>query len=145
MTAPTGAPEVGTVLPPLTVRFTRETLVRYAGASGDFNPIHYSGHAATAVGLPDVIAHGMLTMGTALRLVTDWAGPQSAVLSYAARFTRPVAVPDDGVGATLDVSGTVTAITDAVVTVSIEVHCAGEKVLGAARAEVDLRPGPAAP
>ena len=145
MTAATGAPEVGTTLPPLTVRFTRETLVRYAGASGDFNPIHYSGFAAAAVGLPEVIAHGMLTMGTALRVVTDWAGPRSAVVSYVARFTRPVAVPDDGIGATLDVTGTVTAVGDGVVTVSIEVHCGGEKVLGAARVEVDLRPEPAAP
>lgn len=145
MSAATGAPEVGTVLPPLTVQFTRETLVRYAGASGDFNPIHYSGHFAAAAGLPDVIAHGMLTMGSALRVVTDWAGPRSAVVSYAARFTRPVVVPDDGVGATLDVSATVTAVTDGIVTVSIGAYCAGEKVLGAARAEIDLRSGSAAP
>lgn len=145
MTAPASACEVGTVLPPLTVRFTRETLVRYAGASGDFNPIHYSEHTAAAAGLPDVIAHGMLTMGSALRVATDWAGPSAAVVSYAARFTRPVVVPDDGVGATLDVSATVTAVTDGMVTVSIEAYCAGEKVLGAARVEIDLQPGSTAP
>ena len=66
--------EVGTALPSLTVRFTRERLVRYAGASTDFNPIHFSDHFAARMGLPGVIAHGMLTMGTALRVVTDWLG-----------------------------------------------------------------------
>jgi acyl dehydratase len=125
--------EVGTVLPPLTVRVTRETLVRYAGASGDFNPIHYSDHAATALGLPGVIAHGMLTMGLAARVVTDWAGPGARLVSYGVRFTRPVAVPDDGVGAQLDVAGTVTAADAETVTVTLDVTCVGEKVLGAAR------------
>jgi acyl dehydratase len=125
--------EVGAVLPPLTVRVTRETLVRYAGASGDFNPIHYSDHAATALGLPGVIAHGMLTMGLAARAVTDWAGPGARLVSYGVRFTRPVAVPDDGVGAQLDVAGTVTAADAETVTVTLDVTCAGEKVLGAAR------------
>ncbi len=145
MTAPTSAPQVGAALPALTACFTRETLVRYAGASGDFNPIHYSGHAAAAVGLPDVIAHGMLTMGTALRVVTAWAGPQAVVRSYVARFTRPIVVPDDGAGATLEVSGTVTAVDGSLVTVSVEGHCAGEKVLGSAWVEIDLQPGSAAP
>ena len=125
--------EVGTALPPLTVRVTRETLVRYAGASGDFNPIHYSDHAATSLGLPGVIAHGMLTMGLAARAVTDWAGPGARLVSYGVRFTRPVAVPDDGVGAELDVAGTVTAVDAETVTVTLDVTCAGEKVLGAAR------------
>ena len=76
------APDVGDALPPLTVRFTRERLVRYAGASTDFNPIHYSDHFATQVGLPGVIAHGMLTMGAALRVVTDWVGDPAAVTAY---------------------------------------------------------------
>jgi len=125
--------EVGTALPPLTVRVTRETLVRYAGASGDFNPIHYSDHAATSLGLPGVIAHGMLTMGLAARAVTDWAGPGARLVSYGVRFTRPVAVPDDGVGAELDVAGAVTAVDAETVTVTLDVTCAGEKVLGAAR------------
>jgi acyl dehydratase len=125
--------EVGTTLPTLTLRVTRETLVRYAGASGDFNPIHYSDHAATALGLPGVIAHGMLTMGLAVRAVTDWAGPGTRLVSYGVRFTRPVPVPDDGVGAELLVAGTVTAVDAESVTVTLEATCDGEKVLGAAR------------
>ncbi len=125
--------EVGTVLPPLTVQLTRETLVRYAGASGDLNPIHYSDHAATALGLPGVIAHGMLTMGVAARVVTDWAGPGARLVSYGVRFAKPVAVPDDGVGAELVVAGTVTAVDAETVTVTLDVTCAGEKGLPAAR------------
>lgn len=133
--------EVGTTLPPLTVHLTRETLVRYAGASGDFNPIHYSDHAATALGLPGVVAHGMLTMGLAVRVVTDWAGPRARLVSYGVRFTRPVPVPDDGVGAQLDVTGAVTAADAETVTVTLDVTCAGEKVLAAAK--VVLTAGPA--
>ena len=97
----------GTEVGCLTVRLTREQLVRYAGASGDFNPIHYSDHFATALGLPGVIAHGMLTMGTALRVVTDWVGDPGAVLSYGVRFSKPVVVPDDDEGTVLTVSGRV--------------------------------------
>lgn len=128
--------EVGTPLPPLTVHVTRETLVRYAGASGDFNPIHYSDHAATALGLPGVIAHGMLTMGLAARVVTDWAGPGARLVSYGVRFTRPVPVPDDGVGARLEVAGSVTAVDAETVTVTLDATCAGVKVLGAAKVVV---------
>ena len=124
---------VGTELPALTVRLTREALVRYAGASGDFNPIHYSDHAATALGLPGVVAHGMLTMGVAVRVATDWAGPDARLVSYGVRFTRPVPVPDDGVGAELHVTGTVSAEDEQTLTVVLDVTCAGEKVLGAAR------------
>jgi acyl dehydratase len=131
-------PEVGTPLPDLTVHFTRERLVRYAGAATDFNPIHYSDHYATQVGLPGVIAHGMLTMGSALRVVTDWAGDPARIRSYGVRFTRPVVVPDDADGVEVRFTATVTAVVDAVVTVSIDAICAGAKVLGAARAEVDL-------
>jgi acyl dehydratase len=130
--------EVGLSLPPLTVQLTRQGLVRYAGASTDFNQIHYSEHYAAEVGLPGVIAHGMLTMGTALRVVTDWVGDPARVVSYAARFTKPVVVPDDADGAEVRFSGTVTEIDGSVVTVSLEATCDGEKVLGAARAEVDL-------
>ena len=130
--------EVGMVLPPLTVRFTRERLVRYAGASTDFNPIHYSDHFATQVGLPGVIAHGMLTMGAGLRVVTDWVGDPAAVTAYSARFTRPVVVPDDDAGAEVIFEARVTAIEGSVITVGIDASCAGVKVLGAARAEVDL-------
>ena len=129
---------VGTELPPLTVRLTRTDLVRYAGASGDFNPIHHSEHFAAAVGLPGVVAHGLLTMGTALRLVTDWVGDPGRVRSYAVRFTKPVLVPDDGVGAEVVVTGTVVALEGTVATVGLEVVSAGQKVLGAARAQVEL-------
>ena len=97
----------GMVLGSLTVRLTREQLVRYAGASGDFNPIHFSDHFATALGLPGVIAHGMLTMGMALRVVTDWAGDPARIMSYSARFTRPVVVPDDADGAEVTFTATV--------------------------------------
>jgi acyl dehydratase len=130
--------EVGTDLPSLTVRFTRERLVRYAGASTDFNPIHYSEHFASQVGLPGVIAHGMLTMGTALRVVTNWVGDPSRVISYAVRFTRPVVVPDNADGVEVEFGGSVSAIDGSLVTVSLEAISEGQRVLGAARAEVDL-------
>jgi acyl dehydratase len=130
--------EVGTDLPSLTVRFTRERLVRYAGASTDFNPIHYSEHFASRVGLPGVIAHGMLTMGTALRVVTNWVGDPSRVISYGVRFTRPVVVPDNADGVEVEFGGSVSAIDGSLVTVSIEAISEGQRVLGAARAEVDL-------
>ena len=131
---------VGDELPPLTVHFTRADLVRYAGASTDFNPIHYSERFAAQVGLPGVIAHGLLTMGLGLRLVTDWAGDPGLVTSYFVRFTAPVVVPDDDQGAEVAFRGTVTVVEDTSVTVSIEAVSAGQKVLGAARATVDRRP-----
>jgi acyl dehydratase len=129
---------VGDRLPGLSVRFTRETLVRYAGASTDFNPIHYSGFYADQVGLPGVIAHGMLTMGSALRLVTDWVGDPARVRSYFVRFTKPVVVPDDAEGTEVVFGGVVEAVDDALVTISIEAVGNEVKVLGAARAVVDL-------
>jgi len=139
MTAP-GLPEVevGTVLPPLAVTFTRERLVRYAGASTDFNPIHYSDHYAAQVGLPGVIAHGLLTMGVALRVVTDWVGDPAAVTTYFVRFTKPVVVPDTSDGVEVVFTATVVGIEGTVATVAIEASCAEVKVLGAARAEVEL-------
>src|SRR5437879_8104990 len=93
----------GAQLPPLSVRISRTDLVRYAGASGDFNPIHWNDRVAESVGLPGVVAHGMLTMALGGRVVTDWLGDPGAVVSYQVRFTRPVPVPDvvdgvDGVG-----------------------------------------------
>ena len=130
--------EVGSSLPPLTVRLTRERLVRYAGASTDFNPIHYSDHFAAKMALPGVIAHGMLTMGTALRVVTDWLGDQGTVTSYFVRFTKPVVVPDDEVGAEVTFSANVVAISGSLVTFAIDAVFNEQKVLGAARAEVDL-------
>ncbi len=130
--------EVGTVLPGITATFTRETLVRYAGASTDFNPIHYSDRAASELGLPGVIAHGMLTMGTALRVVTDWCGDPARVLSYYVRFVKSVLVPDTAEGATVTFGGTVTKVADGVATVTIEAVFDGTKVLGGAKAEVRL-------
>lgn len=101
--------EVGTELPAASFPVTRATLVRYAGASGDFNPIHWNEKFAREVGLDDVIAHGMFTMAEAIRVVTDWAGDPAAVTEYGVRFTRPVVVPDDGKGALIEVSAKVAA------------------------------------
>ena len=131
--------EVGTALPAQEFVLRRLDLVRYAGASGDFNVIHWNERAAKAVGLPDVIAHGMLTMATAGRVVTDWVGDPGAVLEYGVRFSRPVVVPDDDTGATVSVSGTVEELLDdsrvaVVLTATVE----GAKVLMAARAVVRL-------
>ena len=127
-------------LPPLTVRVTRADLVRYAGASLDFNPIHWSEATATGVGLPDVIAHGMLTMALVGRLVTDWAGDPGAVVRYTTKFTRPVVVPDDGVGATVEVTGRVMDKNDDDNTVRLELTAtfAGKTVLGRPTAVVRL-------
>ena len=130
--------EIGTEIPTLTTRLTRGSLVRYAGVSGDFNPIHYSDFHATALGLPGVIGHGMLTMGLALRAVTDWAGDPARVRGAFVRFTRPIPVPDDEAGAELIVSGTVTKISGGLATVQLDVRHGGEKVLAMATAEVDI-------
>ena len=143
MSTSTAAPDVSQVsvgdqLPSLSVSFTREKLVRYAGASTDFNPIHYSNFYAAQVGLPGVIAHGMLTMGSALRLVTDWVGDPARVRSYFVRFTKPVVVPDDAEGTEVTFSGVVSAIDGSEVTIAIEAVADEVKVLGAARAVVDL-------
>jgi acyl dehydratase len=111
--------------------------VRYAGASGDFNPIHWSDRVAGAVGLPGVIAHGMLTMALAARLLTDWAGDPAAVVEYGVRFARPVVVPDDDEGVTVTASGTVAELRgDDLVGVDVTVRVGEEKVLTQARALV---------
>ncbi|MEV7865032.1 MaoC family dehydratase [Streptomyces sp. NPDC088124] len=131
--------EVGTELPPLSVPVTRATLVRYAGASGDFNPIHWNEKFAKEVGLPDVIAHGMFTMAEAIRVVTDWTGDPGAVVEYGVRFTRPVVVPNDDTGALVEVSAKVAAkLEDGRVRVDLTATSAGQKVLGMARAVVRL-------
>ncbi len=130
--------EVGAELPPMEVRVTRADLVRYAGASGDLNPIHWSDRVATSVGLPGVIAHGMLTMALAGRLVSAWAGDPTAVRSFGVRFTRPVIVPDDDEGALVELSGRVTAVADGVATVAVTARSDGRTVLGKAVAEVAL-------
>ena len=131
--------EVGTKLPALSVPIQRLNLIMYAGASGDFNIIHWNERFATSVGLPNVIAHGMFTMAAAIRVVTDWVGDPGAVVEYGVRFTRPVPVPDDGVGAVLEISGEVTELLDAGrVRVTLTASSAGQTVLGKARAVVQL-------
>ncbi|AOT60433.1 MULTISPECIES: MaoC family dehydratase [Streptomyces] len=131
--------EVGTELPAGAFPVTRATLVQYAGASGDFNPIHWNERFAREVGLPDVIAHGMFTMAEAARVVTDWAGDPGAVVEYGVRFTKPVVVPDDGEGAVIHVTGKVAAkLDDRCVRVDLTAMSAGQKVLGMSRAVVRL-------
>lgn len=130
---------VGDELPPQTVSLTRADLVRYAGASLDFNPIHWSERTATAVGLPDVIAHGMLTMALAARLVTDWAGDPAAIVRYGTKFTRPVVVPDDG-AAVVELTGKVGEKDDENRTVRVDIVARfnGQTVLGRPTAVVAL-------
>ena len=130
---------VGDALPPLTVQLSRVQLVRYAGASGDFNPIHWNPRVALEVGLPDVIAHGMLTMACAGRIVTDWTGNPGLVSGLETRFTRPVIVADDA-GAELALTAVVGALDAAARTARIDITAkfAGQTVLGKARAVVTL-------
>ncbi|MGY0005575.1 MaoC family dehydratase [Micromonospora sp. I033] len=124
-------------LPTQTFRVTRADLVRYAGASGDFNPIHWSDRTATKVGLPGVIAHGMFTMALVGRAVTTWAGAADAVVDFNVRFTRPVVVPDTDEGTEVEVSAVVRETTDEGLTrLDITATCLGEKVLSQARATV---------
>ncbi|WP_137993985.1 MaoC family dehydratase [Streptomyces vilmorinianum] len=131
--------EVGTELPAQSFPVTRATLVRYAGASGDFNPIHWNEKFAREVGLPDVIAHGMFTMAEAIRVVTDWAGDPAAVVEYGVRFTKPVIVPNDETGARVEVSAKVAAkLDDHQVRVDLTATSDGQKVLGMSRAVVKL-------
>ena len=134
--------EVGTELPPVTFTLTRADLVRYCGASGDFNVIHWNERVAKAVGLPDVIAHGMYTMALAGRVVSQWAGDPAAVESYTVRFSRPVVVPDDETGATLLVRAVVEEVReDGRVVVALTATVDDAKVLMAARAVVRLPVG----
>ncbi|MCF3119980.1 MaoC family dehydratase [Streptomyces arenae] len=131
--------EVGTELPAQSFPVTRATLVRYAGASGDFNPIHWNEKFAVEVGLPDVIAHGMFTMAEAIRVVTDWVGDPAAVVEYGVRFTKPVVVPNDDKGATIDVSAKVAVKLDGNrVRVDLLAKSGDQKVLGMSRAVVQL-------
>jgi acyl dehydratase len=131
--------QVGTELPAREFVLQRSNLVQYAGASGDFNPIHWNERVATSVGLPNVIAHGMLTMATAGRVVTDWVGDPGKVVSYGVRFSRPVVVPDDDAGATVTVSGVVEdKAGDGTVTIALTATVGGDKVLMGAKAVVRL-------
>ncbi|MGN6524672.1 MAG: MaoC family dehydratase [Actinomycetes bacterium] len=141
MTAPLRRSEVaeGQELPSLAVRVRRADLVRYAGASGDFNVIHWNQRVAQSVGLPDVIAHGMLTMAIAGRAVTDWVGDPGRVVDYTVRFTKPVVVPDDDEGAEVVVAGRVTSVDEqGVARIDLTVTSGEAKVLGGARMLVRL-------
>jgi acyl dehydratase len=129
----------GDELPPLEVRVRRADLVRYAGASLDFNPIHWNEKLATEVGLPGVIAHGMFTMALAGRLVTGWLGDPSALVEYGARFVRPVVVPNDDDGALVELTGKVKEVReDGTARVDITAKFDGRAVLGKAVAVVRL-------
>jgi acyl dehydratase len=128
------------VLEPQSFRVTRADLIRYAGASGDFNPIHWSERTATQVGLPGVIAHGMFTMALAGRAVTAWAGAPDAVVEFAVRFARPVPVPDTDEGTEVRVAAVVKEVTAAGHTrLNLTVTCNGDKVLSMAQAVIRKR------
>jgi acyl dehydratase len=128
---------VGDIVAEATYELTRDSLVRYAGASGDFNPIHYRDDIATSVGLPGVLAHGMLTMGIAVQPVVDWAGDSGRVTDYQVRFTRPVVV-DPVTGATVSVVAKVGAIDDDGIRVDLTVTFEDQTVLGKAQVRVSL-------
>ena len=123
-----------------TYRVTRADLIRYCGASGDFNVIHWSDRLATQVGLPGVIAHGMYTMALAGRAVTTWAGAPDAVVEFGVRFSRPVPVPDTDEGTEVQVSGVVKEVTeDGLTKIALTATCNGEKVLSMATATIRKR------
>jgi acyl dehydratase len=130
---------VGQDLPARTFKITRDSLVRYAGASGDFNPIHYRDDFAQSVGLPGVLAHGMLTMGLAVQTVVDFVGDSGKILDYQVRFTKPVLV-DAKIGATVEVSAKVTEIDEEAKTARIDLTavCAELTVLGKAQVRVAI-------
>ena len=131
--------ETGAELPEASYPVTRLSLVKYCGASGDFNPIHWNERIAKAVGLPDVIAHGMFTMAETGRFVTDWAGPQGAVLELGVRFSSMVVVPDDDTGASVEVTGVVEEKLDGNrVRLTLTARSNGSKVLTRSRAVVRL-------
>jgi acyl dehydratase len=138
---PAGA-AVGDTLRPMRLTVMRDDLVRYAGASGDFNPIHWSERLAVGVGLPNVIAHGMLTMALGAQLVTAWAGDPGAVVGYSVRFTRPVVVPDDDDGVVVELTGKVKSVEvegdTRIATVAVTASVDGRAVLGRATARVRL-------
>jgi acyl dehydratase len=130
--------EVGQEIPARTYPVRRIDLVKYAGASGDFNPIHWNESFAKSVGLPDVIAHGMYTMAEGGRFVTDWVGDPGAVIEYGVRFSSMVVVPNDG-GAEIEIRGVIEdKLDDNAVVVALTARSAGEKVLTRARATVRL-------
>lgn len=127
--------EVGQVVAERVFSLTRDSLVRYAGASGDFNPIHYRDDVATAVGLPGVLAHGMLTMGFAVQPVIDWLDARGWVSDYQVRFTRPVVV-DPQLGAVVTVTATVGAVDDTGARIDLTASYGDQTVLGKAQVRV---------
>jgi len=129
-----GSYSAGDELPTQSFTVTRADLVRYAGASGDRNPIHWSDRVAASVGLPGVIAHGMYTMALMARALDNWAGGPGRVLELGCKFTKPVVVPDDDAGVEVVVAGTVKNVTADGVHLALSVTCEGEKVLGMPRA-----------
>ena len=131
--------QVGQQLPAATIHISRASLVAYTGASLDRNRLHWDERFARSVGLPDVIAHGMFTMGTAINVVSDWVGDAGRVVEYGARFTKPVVVPYEG-GADVEATGLVTAVDARTkrATVELKVTCGTDKVLGRATAVVVL-------
>jgi acyl dehydratase len=131
----TAAVEVGAVVAERTVHLTREDLVRYAGASGDFNPIHYNDAVAERVGLPGVLAHGMLTMGLSVETVVEWLGDSGRILEYGVRFTRPVVVDTEN-GADVTVVAKVGAVDDEAIRLDLTVSHDGTTVLGKAQVRV---------
>src|SRR5579871_5149624 len=131
--------EVGAEIAEVSYPATRLSLVKYCGASGDFNVIHWNERIARSVGLPDVIAHGMFTMAQAGRYVTDWAGPGAVVTEFGVRFSSMVVVPDDDEGAAIEISGQVEDKLDGNrVALALTARSAGTKVLTRARAVVRL-------
>ncbi len=133
------AVRAATELPAVSYQATRLSLVKYCGASGDFNVIHWNERIAKSVGLPDVIAHGMFTMAQAGRFVTDWAGPKAALVEFGVRFSAPVVVPDDDVGGTITVTGQVEEKLDGNrVSLALTARSGEAKVLTRARAVVRL-------
>lgn len=126
----------GDTLPEQSFPVTRADLVRYAGASGDFNPIHWSDRVAGEVGLPGVIAHGMFTMALAARALDVWAGGPGRVRELGCKFTKPVVVPDDAAGVLVKVAGTVSNVTEAGAQVALVVTVGDEKVLGLPKAVI---------
>ncbi len=128
---------VGDVVAERTVHLTRESLVRYAGASGDFNPIHYRDDVAAAVGLPGVLAHGMLTMGLAVQTIVPWLGDAGRILDYGVRFTRPIVV-DPETGADVGIVAKVGAIDDETARIDLTVTHDGATVLVKAQVRVRL-------
>jgi acyl dehydratase len=133
------AVRVGDALPAQRFPVQRINLIMYAGASGDFNPIHWNERFAKLVGLPDVIAQGMFTMAEAGRVLTDFAGDPARVVHFGVRFTRPVLVPDDDIGAVVEVSGEVVdKRDDGTVVIDLTATCGEDVVLGKATGVVRL-------